>query len=156
MDLTRSSLFGLCRKLLLCVCGTALKLLTVADFVSPLGVSVRLGFDIDFVNPLGVSTKLGLDTDLVNLLGVSIKFGLEADFVKVGICVTGFLLLAARAIEAWVGVVMDAIVPDCGRVGVAGRGLCVSPLDTGRAEDVSSSTCFRARLAGAAFSRRSG
>jgi hypothetical protein len=71
--------------------------------------------------------------------------------------VVDFLILAARAKEACVGVLMDERKLDWerGRVGVMGITF-LSSVEAGLAVEVSSSTRFRARLAGAAFSNRSG
>ncbi len=105
---------------------------------------------------LGMPLRSLVVADLIMLRGVPTRFGFDGDLVKVGICVAGFLVLAARANEAWVGVEIAASMLDCDREmeGVDGKGL-LSWLEAGRAVEISSVTCFRARLAGAVFSNRS-
>jgi hypothetical protein len=65
-------------------------------------------------------------------------------------------MLSARAREACVGVLMNERELGCERgiVGVVGMAF-LSSVEIGLDEEVSSSTRFRARLAGAAFSNRS-
>lgn len=102
-------------------------------------MALRLSVVADLVRPRGV---LAID-----------RFGLDGDLESVGIW---FFVFAAREREACVGVVTAVRMVDCERamVGVDGMAL-LSPRETGRADDVSSETCFRARLAGAVFSNRS-
>jgi hypothetical protein len=90
MDLTRSNLLGLRKRLFGSDFGALARLFVVADFVKALGVGFRFGFD--------------------------------GDRDKVGICVAGFVTLAARAREACVGVLIEERKLDWERgiVGVVG------------------------------------
>jgi hypothetical protein len=81
MDLTRSNLLGLRKRLLGSDFGALARLFVVADFVKAL--------------------------DEKFMLGLGFKLGLDGDRDKVGICVADFLALAARAKEACVGVLID-------------------------------------------------
>jgi hypothetical protein len=123
MDLTRSNLLGLRKRLFGSDFGALARLFVVADFVKAMGVGFR--------------------------------FGLDGDRDKVGICVAGFVTLAARAKEACVGVLIDERKLDWERGIVGVVGMALFSVETGLSEEVSSSTRFRARLAGAVFSNRS-
>lgn len=106
----------------------------------------------------GTLPMLLIVADLVTPPGVPPKLGLDGDLDKVGIRVAGFLTDAARARDAWVGVVMDVSRLDCVRetIGVDGMAFGVwLPRETGLAEDVSSAMFCRARLAGTVFPSRS-
>jgi len=67
-----------------------------------LGLRKRL-FGSDF----GALARLFVVADFVKVLGAGFGFGLDGDRDRVGICVAGFVTLAARAKEACVGVLID-------------------------------------------------